>query len=109
MDTSKETIQPNNEAPRARGTNFSVPLFHYFVMTVPAERPLRPRNERGGEGDYLTKFYQGRSDPKFPRSNPFPSIDKLVPLLLCILVHGGREYCMTPARAAAKETISIAT
>ena len=39
----------------------------------------------------------------------FPSINKMVPLLLCILVHGGREYCMTPARAAAEETISIAT
>ena len=73
-------------------------------MTVPAERPLRPRNKRGegGGGGYLKKFYLGRS-------NHFPSIDKMVPLFLCILVHGGREYCMTPARAAAKETISIAT
>ena len=92
MDTNKETIQPNNEAPRDRGTFF-------FVMTVPAERPLRPRNERGGggggEGGELTKFFLGRS-------NPFPSTDKMVPLLLCILVHGGRDYYMTPARAAVK-------
>lgn len=84
--------------------------FPYFIILLWQYLQKDPQDpERGGEGDYLTKFYQGRSDPKFPRSNPFPSIDKLVPLLLCILVHGGREYCMTPARAAAKETISIAT
>lgn len=62
-----------------------------------------------GGGSYLTKFYRRGSNRKFPRSNPFPSIDKMVPFLLCLLVHGGREYCMTPAQTAAKETISIAT
>ena len=112
MDTNKETIQPNNEAPRARGTYCLVSLFLLLWQYLQKD-PKDP--EWGGEGlgggGYLTKFYLGRSNPKFPSEVQSLSFQMLqmVPLLLCILVHGGMEYCMTPARAAAKETISIAT
>ena len=65
---------------------------------------------RGGGGGLLDKVLsrEVQFEVSEVQSLSFQML-QMVPLLLCILVHGGREYCMTPARAAAKETISIAT
>ena len=107
MDSNKETIQPNNEAPRARGTYCLVSLFLLLWQYLQKD----PKEGEGwGGGGLLDKVLSGevQFEVSEVQSLSFQML-QMVPLLLCILVHGGREYCITPAWAAAKETISIAT
>ena len=111
MDSNKETIQPNNEAPRARGTYCLVSLF-LLLWRYLQKDPKDPEWGGGGVGGggLLDKVLSGevQFEVSEVQSLSFQML-QMVPLLLCLLVHGGREYRMTPARAAAKETISIAT
>ena len=104
-------MQPNNEAPRARGTYCLVSLFLLLWQYLQKD-PKDPEWGGGGVGGggLLAKVLSGGGQfgGSEVQSLSFQML-QMVPLLLCILVHGGREYCMTPARAAAKETISIAT
>ena len=113
MDSNKETIQPNNEAPRARGTYCLVSLFlllWQYLQKDPKDPEWGGGGVGGGGGWLLDKVLSGevQFEVSEVQSLSFQML-QMVPLLLCILVHGGMEYCMTPARAAAKETISIAT
>ena len=94
MDSNKETIQPNNEAPRARGTYCLVSLFlllWQYLQKDPKDPEWGGGGEGGGEGGgLLDKVLSGevQFEVSEVQSLSFQML-QMVPLLLCILVHGG--------------------